>query len=230
MASIVNISAQRPQLTAAPGEQARLIFTVVNTSGRRLHIGAQPLADPHYQDWVCVEGRGEARLMPDAETTLELVVQVPDATPPGEIKPQLLVFDLDQPGEHFDEGEPVRVRISARARAPVPMKPRRRSWPVTSAVFVAGWASMAAAFVLLLQDDPTGQIIAAMLCLLPAALIALSARLARPWWLIAAAWVALPGPGLLAFHHLAWLLLYLPIFIGGGYLWHRLRAPMIETN
>lgn len=148
MASIVTITTASETVTCGPDGGAEHVFTVSNTSGRPLRIGAQVLVEGQAQEsWLAIKGERERDLAAGGTDQITVRVQVPPGTEPGQYTFRLLVYSVRRPGEDFTNGPLVAVRVPA-ATTPPPEPVERRGfpwWMVAVAVAVlavggiAGW-------------------------------------------------------------------------------------------
>lgn len=124
MASIATITAAAETVACSAGGSAEHTFTVTNTSGAKLRVGARVIpADPAQQGWFTVEGKPERDLDDQATDQFAVRVQVPPDAPPGKRNFRLLVFSTQAPSEHFTEGPTVAIEV--KAKEPVPPPPKK---------------------------------------------------------------------------------------------------------
>jgi beta-lactam-binding protein with PASTA domain len=137
MARIVTITAAKDRVTCRPGESARQVFVVENTSGRALYVGAQVVPEAGADlDWFSFEGKSERRLSPGEADQFVVHARPSADAGAGTSAFRLLVYDTAAPGEHYAEGPTVQVEIAPLPEA-APAAERMSPWWLIVAVTLA---------------------------------------------------------------------------------------------
>ncbi len=90
------------------GGKAEHVFNVKNASDKSLKAGIKlSISEPVKEEWLQIDGPTEHILNVDQMTQITVKIQVPPGCKPGQYSYRLRVFDPDQPGEIFTEGESV---------------------------------------------------------------------------------------------------------------------------
>lgn len=122
MGSIANVNPKLDRVDAKPGDTVAFSFSVVNTSGRPLKLGAKAIAEGTTDaGWFSVLGDSERQLGAGDLDQFDLEARLPAGIAPGDYRFKLLVYSTDDPGEDFDESPPVVAAVTA---APGPAKPK----------------------------------------------------------------------------------------------------------
>jgi len=139
--SIVTIKEVKGMVTCADDGTAEHVFNVKNATNKPLKIGMQlSMSDPVQQNWLTIEGPTEHTLDVETMTQVSVKIQVPADCAPGKYSYRLRVFDPDQPGEVYTDGDPVYFEVPAK-KAPVVEKeepgPKKFKWWIPAAVAAA---------------------------------------------------------------------------------------------
>lgn len=139
--SIVTIKEVKGMVTCADDGTAEHVFNVKNATNKPLKIGMQlSMSEPVQEDWVKLEEPTEHTLGVETMTQVSVKIQVPADCPPGKYSYRLRVFDPDQPGEVYTDGDPVYFEVPAK-KAPVVEKdetsPKKFKWWIPAAIAAA---------------------------------------------------------------------------------------------
>lgn len=126
MSSIVSINLPAATATLGPHGSASVRFVVTHKGTQPIKIGYRTVPEGRLPARALVIRGGRALELP-AGGVAELVVDVkPGATlAPGDYRFSLLVFDVADPGERFDESSAVTVTVPAPVTVVAPL---RRPW------------------------------------------------------------------------------------------------------
>lgn len=139
--SIVSIKEVKGVVVCGGDGKAAHVFNVKNSQGARIRVGTQIApADPAQAGWLTVEPPAERDLDPDTMTQVTVNIQVPESAPPGRYSYRLRVFDPDNPGEKYTDGESVYFEIVKKEPVVIPDGGgnKRWIWYVVAAVVLAG--------------------------------------------------------------------------------------------
>ncbi len=119
--SIVSIKEVKGLVSCAEDGSAAHVFNVKNSTEGSIRIGTQiaPTA-PAEASWLSVEGDAERDLDPDTMTQYVVNIQVPEGCKPGKYSYRLRVFDPDNPGENYVDGESVYFEVKKKEPVVVP--------------------------------------------------------------------------------------------------------------
>jgi hypothetical protein len=139
--SIVTIKEVKGMVTCADDGTAEHVFNVKNATNKPLKIGMQlSMSEPVHEDWLTIEGPTEHTLDVETMTQVSVKIQVPADCAPGKYSYRLRVFDPDQPGEVYTDGDSVYFEVPAK-KAPVEEKeepgPKKFKWWIPAAVAAA---------------------------------------------------------------------------------------------
>lgn len=139
--SIVTIKEVKGMVTCADDGTAEHVFNVKNATNKALKIGMQlSMSEPVHEDWLKIEEPTEHTLDVETMTQVSVKIQVPADCAPGKYSYRLRVFDPDQPGEVYTDGEPVYFEVPAK-KAPVAEKeeisPKKFKWWIPAAIAAA---------------------------------------------------------------------------------------------
>lgn len=127
--SIVSIKEVKGVVTCGDDGRAAHVFNVKNSMGTRIRIAAQLAADePVQAAWLALEGESERDLDPDTVTQFVVNIQVPGDCKPGKYSYRLRVFDPDNPGEKFVDGESVYFEVVEKKKVVVPDDDNKKRW------------------------------------------------------------------------------------------------------
>jgi hypothetical protein len=139
--SIVTIKEVKGMVTCADNGTAEHVFNVKNATNKPLKIGMQlSMSEPVQVDWVKIEEPTEHTLDVETMTQVSVKIQVPADCVPGKYSYRLRVFDPDQPGEVYTDGDPVYFEVPAK-KAPLVEKegtsPKKFKWWIPAAIAAA---------------------------------------------------------------------------------------------
>ena len=129
--SIATITPSTASLSCHPGDGAVLTFVIAPKVARRLAAGLRLVPGPGLAaGWLHMDSPAERPLVPGSDITVMVTLTVPDDAAPARLTLALLVYDLAEPGEIFEQSQLVAVDIAARVvvAPPPPRVMRRRSW------------------------------------------------------------------------------------------------------
>lgn len=127
MGSIANVNPKLDRVDAKPGGKVAFSFSVVNTSGRSLKLGARVIPEGTTDAaWFDVLGASERELGADDLDQFDVEASLPTDVAPGDYRFKLLVYSTDDPGEDFDESPSVVASIAAETP---PEKPKPQEEP-----------------------------------------------------------------------------------------------------
>jgi len=110
--SIVTIKEVKGMVTCADNGTAEQVFNVKNATNKALKIGMQlSISDPVREEWLEIEGPTEHQLDVETMTQVSVKIQVPADCAPGKYAYRLRVFDPDQPGEVYTDGDTVYFEV-----------------------------------------------------------------------------------------------------------------------
>ena len=147
--SIVSIKEVKGVVTCGEDGKAAHVFNVKNNEGIRIRIGTQIApADPGQAGWITVEPPVERDLDPDTMTQVTVAIQVPEGVPPGKYSYRLRVFDPDNPGEKYTDGESVYFEVVKKKPVVVTDEKKKKNWIpyVIAAVVLLGIIGVAVKF------------------------------------------------------------------------------------
>jgi hypothetical protein len=135
MSSIVDISTPENELTCVAGTQTKVRFKISGKLQRRISIGATVVTHGRLQSsWLRLD-QGEMDRLDNGEVwDLVLTVTVPSDAAAAQEKVSIMIYDMREPSEHFDESSAVSLTIqAAEVEVPVPPIPvptmnNRRNW------------------------------------------------------------------------------------------------------
>lgn len=110
--SIVTIKEVKGMVTCADNGTAEQVFNVKNATNKALKIGLQlSMSEPVRQEWLEIEEPTEHQLDVETMTQVSVKIQVPADCAPGKYAYRLRVFDPDQPGEVYTDGDTVYFEV-----------------------------------------------------------------------------------------------------------------------
>ena len=113
--SIVTIKEVKGMVTCADDGTAEHVFNVKNATNKPLKIGMQlSMSEPVHEEWLKIEEPTEHTLDVETMTQVSVKIQVPPDCAPGKYSYRLRVFDPDQPGEVYTDGDPVYFEVPAK--------------------------------------------------------------------------------------------------------------------
>lgn len=112
MMSIVAIKEVKGVVKCGEDGKATHVFNVRNSVDGKIRIGTQiAVTAPAELKWLEIEGSGERDLDPETMTQFAVNIQVPPDCKPGKYSYRLRVFDPDNPGEKYTDGENVYFEV-----------------------------------------------------------------------------------------------------------------------
>ena len=94
--------------------------------------------EPAEAAWLSIEGDAERDLETDTMTQFVVNIQVPEGCKPGKYSYRLRVFDPENPGEKFVDGENVYFEVKEKIPAPAPDGDNKKRWiPYVVAAVIA---------------------------------------------------------------------------------------------
>jgi len=139
--SIVTIKEVKGMVTCADNGTAEQVFNVKNATNKALKIGMQlSMSEPVHEEWLKIEEPTEHQLDVETMTQVSVKIQVPADCAPGKYGYRLRVFDPDQPGEIYTDGDTVYFEVPEK-KAPVVEKadtgPKKFKWWIPAAIAAA---------------------------------------------------------------------------------------------
>jgi|GEM_PF-5809105 len=135
--SIVSIKEVKGVVKCGKDGRAAHVFNVKNSMETRIRISTQVAANaPAETAWLTIEGEPERDLDPDTMTQVVVNIEVPDGCKPGKYSYRLRVFDPDNPGEKFVDGENVYFEVEEKTPVPPPVEKKKRWIPYAAAGIV----------------------------------------------------------------------------------------------
>jgi hypothetical protein len=114
-----------------------------------MRIGTQIAVDePTNSSWLSIEGDTERDLDPDTMTQFVVNIQVPENCPSGKYSYRLRVFDPENPGERFVDGEKVFFEVKKEKPVPPPSPGPKRHWILYAAAALVAVAVIGIAIVM----------------------------------------------------------------------------------
>lgn len=111
--SIVTIKEVKGVVACAGDGTAEHVFNVKNATNRAFKVGLQlSTSEPVREEWLQIEEPAERALDVKAMTQVTVKIQVPSDCAPGKYNYRLRVFDPDQPGEIYTDGDAVFFEVS----------------------------------------------------------------------------------------------------------------------
>jgi hypothetical protein len=110
---IVTIKEVKAVVACADDGTAEHVFNVKNATDKAIRVCMQlSIDEPASAKWLQLEGATEHELDVEAMTQVSVKIKVPPDCAPGKYSYRLRVFDPDQPGENYTEGDPVFFEVS----------------------------------------------------------------------------------------------------------------------
>lgn len=110
--SIVTIKEVKGVVKCDEDGRAEQVFNIKNATNKTIKIGMRlSMSKPVSEEWVQVDGPTEHVLNVEQMTQVSVKIQVPPDCNPGKYSYRLRVFDPDQPGEVFTDGDPVYFEV-----------------------------------------------------------------------------------------------------------------------
>ncbi|SPH24294.1 hypothetical protein DEA8626_03344 [Defluviimonas aquaemixtae] len=146
MSSIVSFSDTLTPMTCEAGTRVTSSYTARCVADEGLEVGVRVVTEGDLPEaWLSVDIGNSKRLRPGEDLAVDVHLDAPKSAPPGSFAFSLLVFDLKEPGERFDESGAIPVTVTPPPEAPVVQPPKpRRSWLVT---LIGGAVTFVLAFV-----------------------------------------------------------------------------------
>ncbi len=110
--NIVTIKEVKGVVTCAEDGRAEQVFNVKNATNKPIKVGMKlSMSEPVSEEWLHIDGPTEQFLNVEQMTQVSVKIQVPPDCKPGTYNYRLRVFDPDQPGEVFMDGDPVYFEV-----------------------------------------------------------------------------------------------------------------------
>jgi hypothetical protein len=110
--SIVTIKEVKGVVKCAEDGTAEHVFNVKNITDKTLKVAMQlSMSESIGEDWLQIDGSTEHVLDVEQMTQVTVKIQVPTDCEPGRYHYRLRVFDPDQPGEVYTNGDPVYFEV-----------------------------------------------------------------------------------------------------------------------
>jgi hypothetical protein len=137
--SIVTIKEVKGVVTCGKDGKAEHVFNVKNNTDKTLKIGMQlAMSEPVNEEWLKIEEPTERVLDVEQITQITVKVQVPPDCEPGKYSYRLRVFDPDQPGEVYTDGDPVYFEVPEEEKEIVTDdKGKKIKWWIPAAILAA---------------------------------------------------------------------------------------------
>jgi hypothetical protein len=139
--SIVTIKEVKGMVTCADNGTAEHVFNVKNATNKALKIGMQlSMSEPVHEEWLKIEEPTEHSLDVETMTQVSVKIQVPPDCAPGKYGYRLRVFDPDQPGEIYTDGDMVYFEVPEKKAAVVEKAetgPKKFKWWIPAAIAAA---------------------------------------------------------------------------------------------
>ena len=142
--SIVTIQEVKGVVRCAENGTAEHFFNVKNATDKMLRVGMHlSTYEPVGDEWLQVEGPAEQFLDLEQMTQVTVKIKVPPDTKPGKYSYRLRIFDPDNPGEIYTDGDPVYFEVPEKKKEVVPEKESQGAFKwwipaVAGAVIVIG--------------------------------------------------------------------------------------------
>jgi hypothetical protein len=139
--SIVTIKEVKGVVKCAEDGRAEQVFNIKNATNKTIKIGMRlSMSKPVSEEWVQVDGPTEHVLNVEQMTQVSVKIQVPPDCNPGKYSYRLRVFDPDQPGEVFTDGDPVYFEVPPKKTDEVQEKDtggKKIKWWIPAAIAAA---------------------------------------------------------------------------------------------
>jgi len=139
--SIVTIKEVKGMVTCADNGTAEHVFNVKNATNKALKIGMQlSMSEPVREEWLKIEEPTEHHLDVETMTQVAVKIKVPAECAPGKYGYRLRVFDPDQPGEIYTDGDTVYFEVPEKKAAVVEKTdtgPKKFKWWIPAAIAAA---------------------------------------------------------------------------------------------
>jgi hypothetical protein len=110
--SIVTIKEVKGVVICTEDGRAEQVFNVKNATNKPIKVGMKlSMSEPVSEEWLQIDGPTEHVLNVDQMTQVSVKIQVPPDCNPGKYNYRLRVFDPDQPGEVYMDGDPVYFEV-----------------------------------------------------------------------------------------------------------------------
>jgi hypothetical protein len=142
MPNVFDITAPTSSVNVTEQGRGSVAITVTNSviedvvSGR---VRIKPIGDTD-SEWLQLEGKAEQDFAARESHQFKVHIHVPLDTPPGSYSFRLDAYDVDNPDEHFDEGQAITFTVKEKLAPVVNGKPKFKWWipAVIAAVVVIG--------------------------------------------------------------------------------------------
>jgi hypothetical protein len=110
--SIVTIKEVKGVVKCAEDGSAEHVFNVKNITNKTIKVAMHlAISEQISEDWLQIDGSTENVLDIEQMTQVTVKIQVPPDCEPGRYSYRLRVFDPDQPGEVYTDGDPVYFEV-----------------------------------------------------------------------------------------------------------------------
>lgn len=139
--NIVTIKEVKGVVTCTEDGRAEQVFNVKNATNKPIKVGMKlSMSEPVSEEWLQIDGPTEHVLNVEQMTQVSVKIQVPPDCNPGKYNYRLRVFDPDQPGEVYMDGDPVYFEVPVKKDAIVIKDDDRKKpfkWWIPAAIAAA---------------------------------------------------------------------------------------------
>lgn len=198
MSSIVSIETPKTPVTLGPDGSAEVSCVVKHGGGPTRRIGYRIVSEGGFPaSTVSIRGPRARELQAGSSTELVVDVRAGSGLAPGDYRFSVLVFDVADPSERFDESGTVTLRVPA---PEVVVPSRRRPWKIVAVagvivffaglgvLFALGFLSPQKNFAVNFPDAPSRSgdlssflLVCFALFVAPVTMAAAATRLGQPW-------------------------------------------------
>ncbi len=153
--NIVTIKEVKSVVQCADDGTTEHVFNVKNTTASALQVGMQiSTSEPTETEWLSIDGPAEHELEVETMTQITVKIQVSPDCAAGKYSYRLRVFDPQNPGERFTDGETVYFEVPEKVPKPAPKPPKKKiKWWIPAAI-AAGVILVAGILFLILNSGP----------------------------------------------------------------------------
>ncbi|MFO8091330.1 MAG: PASTA domain-containing protein [Desulfatiglandaceae bacterium] len=155
--SIVTIKEVKGVVKCAEDGTAEHVFNIKNNTDKTLKIGMHlSMSEPVSEEWLQIDGSTEHILNVEQMTQVTVKIQVPPDCKPGKYSYRLRVFDPDQPGEVYTDGDPVYFEVPEKVEEVADTGDNRKKpfkWWIPAAIAAAVVVIGLVAWLLMPKDE-----------------------------------------------------------------------------